>query len=1032
MPTPREKFQGLLKKLFQFDCAELDFGIYRIMNHKRAVIERFIEKDLLDGVAMELTSGALAEESGLAQQLTEVAAQIKENFGDKALDAEGNLAAQYHQTPRGKQYLELQERTGKAKSRPELEAEIFNHLYSFFSRYYDEGDFMSMRRYSKRDKYAIPYNGEEVHLHWANSDQYYIKTGENFTDYSYKHSGWTVHFKLRNADVEQNNVKGAKRFFLPRAADATLDAKARTLSIPFEYRPLTAQEEITYKSKPQETILAEAAPKIVGTAKSNTDALAALLHEKRKDADGNPVSLLDHHLRAYTRKNTSDFFIHKDLKGFLERELDFYLKNEVLNLDELEAGGEARADSWFQTLRAIKGIGRKIIAFVAQIENFQKRLFEKKKFVTEVHYCVTLDRVPEELYPEIAKNKAQIAEWKRLFHIHEISRDLTQPEFSEPLKIDFLKAQEHLLVDTKFFPNSFREELLASKAFLHSSTGLDDATNGLLVLSDNLQAMNVLIRGLRKRVDCIYLDPPYNTDASPIVYKNGYKDSTWITLMHDRLSLAARTLKDDGTIAVAIDDTQQRELSFLLSQIFSGRLLGTFCVRSNPSGRPTKTGYSVAHEYILYAGASSNAVIGRLPPTAEQMARFSQKDEDGPFEWRNLRREGSNSDRSARKWLYYPIYITKSKIRVPSLVWDEDKDEWIPQESPRKGEEVVFPDNEQGQQKTWRWEHETVMRSLASLAVRKDRSRRDYVYYKRRPHEDGVVSVSTWFDAKYSATEHGTAVLKRLFNGTPFSYPKSVFAVIDAIYIGGGSKYNALVCDFFGGSGTTAHAVIDLNRRDGGRRKYILVEVEEYFDTALKPRIEKVIYSKDWDDGKPVSRHGSSHAFKYLRLESYEDALDNITFQTPDKQATLQLEDYVLGYMLDFETKQSDTLLNVAKLDSPFDYTLRRHGKDDPLPVDLPETFNYLIGLHVASRRVYDNKGTRYLVYRGRAEDRETVILWRTTRGWDEKEFEADKEFVKKHKLTDGAEDIFVNTDSFIPGARSLDPVFKRRMFNEE
>ena len=108
------------------------------------------------------------------------------------------------------------------------------------------------------------------------------------------------------------------------------------------------------------------------------------------------------------------------------------------------------------------------------------------------------------------------------------------------------------------------------------------------------------------------------------------------------------------------------------------------------------------------------------------------------------------------------------------------------------------------------------------------------------------------------------------------------------------------------------------------------------------------------------------------------------------------------------------------------------HGKDRPTPVDLPETFNYLIGLHVASRRVYENKGTRYLVYRGRAEGRETVILWRTTRGWGQKEFEADKEFVERHKLTQGAEDILVNSDSFIPGARSLDPVFKRRMFNEE
>lgn len=217
-------------------------------------------------------------------------------------------------------------------------------------------------------------------------------------------------------------------------ADVAVHEAARTLTIPFEYRPLKADEEIRYgskkkgengngngepkpadeaggkKKKGQEGISVDAIAAIQSAVKKNADALAALLHERRKDADGNPVSLLEHHLRVYTHNNSSDFFIHKDLRGFLERELDFYLKNEVLNLDELEMGGEARAESWFQSLRAIKGIGRKIIAFVAQIENFQKRLFEKKKFVTEVHYCVTLDRVPEELYPEIAKNKAQISD----------------------------------------------------------------------------------------------------------------------------------------------------------------------------------------------------------------------------------------------------------------------------------------------------------------------------------------------------------------------------------------------------------------------------------------------------------------------------------------------------------------------------------------------------------------------------------------------------------------------------------------------
>jgi adenine-specific DNA-methyltransferase len=144
------------------------------------------------------------------------------------------------------------------------------------------------------------------------------------------------------------------------------------------------------------------------------------------------------------------------------------------------------------------------------------------------------------------------------------------------------------------------------------------------------------------------------------------------------------------------------------------------------------------------------------------------------------------------------------------------------------------------------------------------------------------------------------------------------------------------------------------------------------------------------------------------------------------------MDDYILNYMLDFETKDSATYLSIDRLDSPFDYKLYRHGKDDPLPVDLPETFNYLIGLHVKTRRVYENKGTRYLVYRGESDERDTVVIWRTTRGWGQKEFDADRTFIAKQKLVDDADDIFVNTDSFVPGARSLDPVFKRRMFNEE
>lgn len=244
--------------------------------------------------------------------------------------------------------------------------------------------------------------------------------------------------------------------------------------------------------------------------------------------------------------------------------------------------------------------------------------------------------------------------------------------------------------------------------------------------------------------------------------------------------------------------------------------------------------------------------------------------------------------------------------------------------------------------------------------------------------------------------------------------------------------------DFFAGSGTTAQAVMDASVSLKEPLHFVLVEMGKHFEDTLLPRVKKLCYTPYWLDGKPKAAATAddvryrTRVIKCVHVESYEDALDNISFQAGDGQTMLQLEDYVLSYMLDFEAKESDTLLNIGKLDSPFDYKLRLHGKDEHLPVDLPETFNYLLGLNVVSRKAYENKGIHYLVYQGRAEGRETVILWRTTRSWGQKEFEADRDFIQKEKLTEGAEDIFVNTDSFIPGARSLDPVFKRRMFNEE
>lgn len=586
---------------------------------------------------------------------------------------------------------------------------------------------------------------------------------------------------------------------------------------------------------------------------------------------------------------------------------------------------------------------------------------------------------------------------------------------------------------------------------------LDSMTNGTLVHGDNFQGLGALQAKYAEKVNCIYIDPPYNTDASAISYKNGYKSSSWVSLMDSRISQSKSLLTREGVLVAAIDDAQQRELSFLMSDVFDGKILGTVAVRSNPSGRPTQTGYAVSHEYLLFAGSTSESVIGRLPPTPEQMSRFNQRDEDGVFEWRNLRREGSNSDRSARRALYYPIYIDGDNIRVPEMKWDELNESWVEIEPPKADEQVIYPNNDEGVEKTWRWEGKTVMASLKSLAVRKDRSGKDYIYYKRRPNEDGVVSVSSWFDARHSSTEHGTALLKHLFGGSFFSYPKSIHAVVDAIYISGASKTDALVLDYFGGSGTTAHAVMTLNRRDGGKRKYILVEQGEYFDTVLKPRLQKVVFSAEWLNGKPTAPGtGTSHCFKVIRLESYEDTLNNLVLKRSSAQEDLfgkltpqAKDDYQLRYMLEVESRSS--LLATESFRKPFDYAMNiavsSAGAYEKRKVDLIETFNYLIGLHVKHIDAQQERG--FLTVTGTLPTGEScLVLWRDC---DLLDYEGISKLCDRLAINPADNEfdvVYINGDHNIPtvltqtaeegGAtrvlklRQIEPEFLERMFSVE
>jgi adenine-specific DNA-methyltransferase len=258
------------------------------------------------------------------------------------------------------------------------------------------------------------------------------------------------------------------------------------------------------------------------------------------------------------------------------------------------------------------------------------------------------------------------------------------------------------------------------------------------------------------------------------------------------------------------------------------------------------------------------------------------------------------------------------------------------------------------------------------------------------------------------------------------------------------SDKRSCVLDFFAGSGTTGHAVINLNREDGGTRKYFLVEVGAHFDTVLKPRLQRVVYSDVWRDGKPVSRtQGLSHCFKYIRLESYEDALNNLSVKRSQQQ-DLQLEhdddlreQYILSYMLDVECRGSQSLLNVESFRDPDQYKLRidRNGETQLVNVDLIETFNWLLGLTVKHISVVPlKKGqTGVRVVEGMNLDGDRVlVLWRNL---DETDNDTLDEWFKKQDYNTKDQEydlIYVNGDNNLENLRRGDQTWKVRLIEEE
>lgn len=1039
------KYNELVKKLkeiFQIDRPELDFGIYRILNSRADEINDYLDNKLKSKIQTALADAGNANKADLEQQLQAV------------IKATTEAGFEPDQSPKVQALKKQIAETATGAS--EHENAVFSHLLTFFSRYYDNGDFISKRRY-KGDTYAIPYAGEEVMLHWANKDQYYIKSGENFANYAFKlDDGRKVSFKLLAADTAKDNRKdndADRRFVLIEPHTRTkLDEDGEE----FEqtYQPVEVVKStgiINGESVVTEELVIHFEYKAMkkGTKQDALvqTAIATILSDsqvqqywadlsKRAPTESNPSRTeLERHLTTYTQRNTADYFIHKDLGGFLSNELDFYIKNEVMNLDNVQnAEVFANIEKQLRMIQCLRSVAQELITFLAQLENFQKKLWTKKKFVVSNEYLITINNLDDQQLIEVENNDLQWNYW------------VTNGFVSKKALVNkrqVLEDNKSLMVNTKYFSFTFKER------FISSLESIDNLISGTLVNGDNYQALNLLSKKYNEKISCIHIDPPYNTATSGFLYKNNFKHSSWLSMIDSRLKPSLSFLKEGGVYFCHIDENEYERL-YLLTMSYGMNDAGTIIWdKRNPMNGGS--GVAKQHEYIIcYTRGSlvlnnrNDAVLSMISKAQELISKEGGIVNDSVrssfAKWVN-----NNSDLTGGEKAYNKIDNKCRIYRAVSLRAPEPRTDpkfHLPLIHPITNKPCAMPPN--GFSRTP--ETLRVMMENGDILFGKDEStqpnQKMYLQNDSRRQLSSMIQ-----NAKKGKSE--TTDLKIDF---PYCHHTSLY---DTLIGSATHNKDELILDFFAGSGTSGHSVINLNRLDGGDRKYILVEQGDYSNEITLKRLEKVIFSESWKNGVPnKTSNPISQIIRLIKLESYEDTLNNISLCKKnadlfDLMSSEVSDDYLLKYMLSEESK--DSLLNTDNFRTPFNYEMDiatdSAGATERKPIDLVETFNFLIGLHVKS--IESNIERGFVRVEGTLPSGErTLILWRDC---DKIGYEKLNDYANRFDLYAKEQTfdvIYINGDHNLPTAftvdgdegdvirslklRQIEPEFLSLMFAEE
>jgi adenine-specific DNA-methyltransferase len=374
----------------------------------------------------------------------------------------------------------------------------------------------------------------------------------------------------------------------------------------------------------------------------------------------------------------------------------------------------------------------------------------------------------------------------------------------------------------------------------------------ILIEGDNYHALSVLNYTHEKAIDVIYIDPPFNTGAKDWKYNNNYVDindsyrhSKWLSMMSNRLTLAKGLLKHDGVLICAIDDNELNRLGLLLEGIFTNYEIHCITIVHNPRGIQGKN-FSYTHEYAYFVFRQGVKVIG--------VRKIKEEDMD----WRNLRDNGGESLRTDAKNCFYPIIIEHNKVIG---FGDVLSPELHPEAQTVKidGEYLVFPIDRKGVERKWRYARQSVEEIKDLLRAKRTKSGYEIEIGKNF----GTVR-TVWQDSRYDANEYGTKLVHEIAPESNFDFPKSIWNTYDCIAPVLDERKEAVILDFFAGSGTTGHALMLLNSEDGGKRQFILCTNNEnnIATDVCHPRIKNVI--KGYKDSKGDNVTGLGSNLKYF------------------------------------------------------------------------------------------------------------------------------------------------------------------------